>query len=157
MRILGIDPGTATVGYGVVDQVACDENKAVNYGIVQTSPDLSTEDRLQIIYHDVSDLIKEFQPDVVAIEQLFFFKNQKTIITVAQARGVLLLAAKECGIKIAEYTPLQVKQALTGYGKADKSEVQAMVQRMLNLDKIPRPDDAADALAIALCYLNHYN
>jgi len=154
MRLLGIDPGTATTGYGVIDKSACDKIQVITYGIIQTQADLSPDCRLQIIYHDVFNLIEEFMPDIMAIEQLFFFKNQKTIITVSQARGVILLAARECNIQIVEYTPLQVKQALTGYGKASKKEVQEMLKIMLDLDRIPSPDDAADAVAIALCHAN---
>lgn len=152
MLILGIDPGTATVGYGLLRVENNDISEVVNYGIIKTTPDYSMPQRLKIIFDDMNDLISSFKPDVLAIETLFFFKNSKTVITVSQARGVILLAAANFGLEIFEYTPLQVKVALTGYGRADKNEMQNSVKDFLNLDKIPKPDDAADALAIAVCH-----
>lgn len=155
MVILGIDPGTATVGYGLLRVTNSEISEVVNYGIIRTTPDCSMPERLKIIFDDMNDLITSFKPDVLAIETLFFFKNSKTVITVSQARGVLLLAAASFSLKIFEYTPLQVKMALTGYGRADKSEMQSSVKDFLNLEKIPKPDDAADALAIAICHHQH--
>ncbi len=155
MRILGIDPGTATTGYGLIDIVGDDNIEVVNYGVIQTpSSDVMTE-RLKAIFEDINYLMDTFNPDIMAIEELFFFKNAKTIITVSQARGVILVAGANHGIEIVEYTPLQVKLNLTGYGRADKNEMQTTVMQLLNLDEIPKPDDAADALAIALCHHQH--
>lgn len=151
MRILGIDPGLATVGWGVIDYVK-GKAKVVAYGTVLTSKDDKLPDRLKVIEQDVKTIITKFQPDEVALEELFFNNNVTTAINVAQARGVILLTVvKECG-KLFEYTPLQIKQALTGYGRAEKHQIQEMTKLMLGLDKIPRPDDAADALAIALTH-----
>ena len=153
MRILGIDPGTGTTGYGLIDGNTDDDCKAVTYGVISTTPKEFMPIRLKILFEDINELIKEFKPDVFAIEELFFFKNSKTVITVSQARGVLLLAAIQNNLEIVEFTPLQIKQTLTGYGRADKREVQEMVTHSLGLPKIPQPDDAADALGVALCYL----
>ncbi len=151
MRILGIDPGLATVGWGVIDYIN-GKAKVVSYGTILTSKDDKLPDRLKVIEEDLKCIISKFKPDEVALEELFFNNNVTTAINVAQARGVILLTAvKECG-KLFEYTPLQIKQALTGYGRADKHQIQEMTKLMLNLTKIPRPDDAADALAIALTH-----
>lgn len=157
MVILGIDPGTATVGYGLIEVNKTDITRVINYGVIQTSSKLEMKDRLNIIFDDMNELIENFNPDTISIEQLFFFKNAKTVISVSQARGVILLSATRKKLDIYEYTPLQVKMALTGYGRADKSEVQNSVKDILNLDKIPKPDDAADALAIAICHHQHLN
>ena len=149
--VLGIDPGTATTGFGLIQ-----ENRKglelVEYGIIATSPDLSMEKRLQLIYHKILKLIKLHQPVSCAVEKLFFQRNVTTAISVGQARGVILLALAEMNIRCAEYTPLEVKQAVTGYGVANKKQVQLMVQSILNMSAIPKPDDAADALAIAICH-----
>lgn len=153
MRILGIDPGTATTGYGVIDRDATGY-KLVDYGCILTPPDKEMPKRLEMIYQGIGELIDTFKPDEMAIEELFFNRNITTAITVGQARGVLLLGASQKGIKIAEYTPLQVKQAIAGYGKADKKQVQFMIKTMLKLKDVPKPDDAADALAIAICHSN---
>jgi len=153
MLVLGIDPGTATTGFGLVKQA---RGKAiiVRYGVIKTSPAMDMPNRLVKIKREYTALLEEYQPDAVAIEALFHYKNSKTVISVAQSRGVLLMAAADQAIEIAEYTPLQVKQAVTGIGNADKRQVQVMVQKILSLDSIPKPDDAADALAIALCHLH---
>ena len=150
IRVLGIDPGYATVGYGVVD---CENHKliAVNYGAIVTASTIPFHERLEEIYSDVCDIIKTYSPDCMAVERLFFTNNQKTGIDVAQARGVILLAAAQNGVCVSEHTPLQVKQAVTGYGKATKNQVQEMIKRILNLPAIPKPDDTSDALAIAIC------
>lgn len=150
MRILGIDPGFAIVGYGVIDYSG-NKFKVVHYGAITTQAGENIFDRLKKIYDDLVDIINYFKPDAMAIEELFFNSNQKTAINVAQARGILVLAAMNAGVKIYEYTPLQVKQAVTGYGRADKNQVQQMVKLLLSLDKVPKPDDTADALAIAVC------
>lgn len=153
MRILGIDPGLAIVGYGIIDK---DYNsyKTVAYDAVLTAAHTPIENRIKIIYDEVSLLIAQYKPDVMSIEELFFNNNAKTALAVGQARGVILLAAVERGIPIYEYTPLQVKQALTGYGRASKMQIQQMMKSLLGLREIPKPDDVADALAIAVCHGN---
>lgn len=151
MIILGIDPGLATVGYGVIEYDG-KHSKVVDYGVIQTPKEENTASRLAMIDKASEQLIKKFKPDAIAIEELFFNTNVTTAIRVAMARGVLLLnAVKYCG-DLFEYTPLQIKQAMVGYGRADKKQVQEMVKIYLKLDKIPRPDDAADALAVALTH-----
>ncbi len=153
MRILGIDPGLATIGWGVID-VERGNPKLVDYGAVLTPKDESIPTRLCLIEKGIKQLISTFNPTEIAIEELFFNTNITTGINVAQARGVILLTCvKECG-RLFEYTPLQIKQALTGYGRADKQQIQHMVKTFLKLNKIPRPDDAADALAVALTHCN---
>lgn len=151
MRILGIDPGYAIVGCGVVDCVHS-RFTMVDYGAITTPAGMPMEDRLDIIHQKLTYAIKKYKPEAMAIEQLFFTTNQKTVIAVAQARGVLLLCAKQQGLEIFEYTPLQVKQAVVGYGRAEKNQVMEMTKRILKLDHVPKPDDAADALAIAICH-----
>lgn len=151
MRILGIDPGTATVGWGIID-IQGGNTKAVAFGHISTSKDSSPQKRLLEISENISTLVKKYRPEEAAVEELFFFKNQKTIIAVAQARGCILLTLENLCVSIFGYTPLEVKQALTNYGRADKSQVQLMVKAILKLSTIPQPDDAADALAIALCH-----
>lgn len=151
MIVLGIDPGIAIVGYGVLEFVG-NRYSLLEYGTIETSPDKSTDERLKIIYDELINLIDQYKPEELAIEKLFHQKNTKTVINVAQARGVEILACVNSGLKVYEYTPLQIKQALTGYGRASKIQMQEAVKRILNLDGIPKPDDAADALAIALCH-----
>jgi crossover junction endodeoxyribonuclease RuvC len=153
MKILGIDPGTATTGWAVVEEKNKNP-KLIACGCVNTSKFHSDEERLVEIGRDIALLIKKYQPNEAAIEDLFFFKNLKTAITVAQARGVILYEIKKNLAPLFSYTPLQVKQALTGYGRADKKQMQEMVKNILKLQCIPKPDDAADAVAIALCHLN---
>lgn len=156
MRVIGIDPGTAIVGYGIID-FKNNKYEVINYGVITTSKISPIEERLHIIYKELSHILDEYKPEYIAIEDLFYFKNNKTIISVSQARGVILLAAQEREIKISNYTPLQVKIGVTGYGKAEKKQVQFMIQKFLNLDEIPKPDDAADALAIAFTHINALN
>lgn len=152
MIIVGFDPGLATLGYGVIKKELKKKPEMIDYGIISTPKDMNLPDRLTLIEKGVKQVIEKFRPDEIAIEELFFAKNVKTGIAVAHARGVLLLTAtKEC-CKIFEYTPLQIKQALTGYGRADKPQMQKMVKTLLGLKAIPRPDDAADALAVALTH-----
>ena len=153
MKALGIDPGTATTGFGILESDG-DRVKVVDYGCIKTSSKLSSNVRLQQIYSNMKKIISKFKPESIAVEKLFFGVNTKTAMAVGQARGVILLAASQANVRIAEYTPLEVKMALTGYGRADKHQMQQMVKRLLKLDVIPKPDDAADALAIALCHLN---
>lgn len=155
MRVLGIDPGTATTGYGVVDYLQGRE-KLVHYGTIRTAARLDMPARLCQIKRELDQLLEDYHPDVVAVEELFYNRNSKTVITVAQSRGVVLMAAAAAGLSVAEYTPLQVKQSVVGYGNADKRQVQLMVQRILGMKEIPTPDDAADALAIAICCLHSY-
>jgi len=156
MRVLGIDPGTAIMGWGVVEKNKDVGNgvKLVAYGAVKTSPGLDMPMRLKDLYDGLTAQIKRYKPEAVAIEDLFFFKNQKTVIKVGQARGVAILSAVNLDIPVFDYTPLQVKQAITGYGRAEKKQVQKMVSLILGMKEVPKPDDAADALAIAICHLN---
>ncbi|NJL93737.1 MAG: crossover junction endodeoxyribonuclease RuvC [Anaerolineae bacterium] len=154
MLILGLDPGTATTGYGLVHEAADGSLAAVDFGVITTAAKVPMPKRLLQLHTELRRLLERFQPDEVAIEQLFFGKAATTGITVAQARGVLLLACAQHSLPIAEYKPLTVKQSLVGYGGAEKLQMQIMVQQLLNLDALPRPDDAADGLAIAIAHLN---
>lgn len=153
LRILGIDPGTATTGWAVVEETK-KTLRLIAYGCINTSKTKTDAERLVEIGKDVKILLKKYKPAEVAMEDIFFFKNLKTAITVAQARGVILYELKKNQLPIENYTPLQVKQALTGYGRADKKQIQLMVKNILKLKSIPQPDDAADAVAIAICHLN---
>ncbi len=155
MRILGIDPGYAIVGYGAVE---LEKNKfyPIEFGAITTKAHTQFEDRLEVVYTKLDEVIKRTKPDALAIEQLFFTTNQKTVIQVAQARGVIILCARMNNIPVFEYTPLQVKQSVAGYGKALKKQVQEMVRILLRLEKTPKPDDTADALAIAICHGHSY-
>ena len=153
MVILGIDPGYALIGYGVISYNA-GRFKTINFGAVTTSPSLSFPQRLEVIYRDINQLIKEFKPDALSIEKLFFNTNTTTAIDVAQARGTILLAAQMNGVPIYEYTPLQVKSAVVGFGRAEKTQVMEMTRSLLGLAKVPKPDDTADALALAICHAN---
>jgi crossover junction endodeoxyribonuclease RuvC len=149
--ILGIDPGTATMGWGVVRQEGS-RIRYVQHGAITTPPDWPMPRRLGRLFDGVTQIVEGYRPETVAVEELFFNTNVTTAITVGQARGVAILAAYRAGIEVAEYTPLQVKQAITSYGRADKRQVQEMVKALLNLREIPRPDDAADGLAIAITH-----
>lgn len=151
--VVGIDPGTAITGYGVVGQTAAGEFELLACGVIRTAAQERMPARLKELYEDFVALLAEFRPDQVAIEKLFFGRNVTTAITVGQARGVLLLATAQHRIPLAEYTPAEVKQAITGYGNAEKRQVQEMVQRLLHLPTLPKPDDAADGVAVALCHL----
>ena len=155
MRVLGIDPGTATTGYGLIDASSAGD-ELVTYGVILTSAELPLEQRLALIHRRLSDLLAEFQPEAVAVEDLFFGKNTRSALSVAQARGVALLATAQHGLAAEVYRPIQVKQAVAAYGGASKLQVQQMVRMLLRLPEIPRPDDAADALAIALCHAHSY-
>lgn len=151
MRILGIDPGIATIGFGVIDSEK-NSLKLVNYGVITTPAKTALSSRLDRIYDDMSEICSAFSPDAIAFEELFFNTNITTGISVAHGRGVLLLAGYRYGAPVFEYTPLQVKQAVVGYGRAEKKQVIDMVKRILNMKTAPKPDDAADALAIAICH-----
>jgi crossover junction endodeoxyribonuclease RuvC len=155
MLTLGIDPGTATTGFGLIT-----EKKSrlvfVDHGVITTTPKESSQGRLRRIYGDLKKIMKDYKPRVVAIERIYFGVNTKTAIAVGQARAMALLTAAELKIRVAEYSPLEVKLAVTGYGRADKKQVQHMVKTLLGLSEIPKPDDAADALAIAICHVHSY-
>lgn len=151
MVVLGIDPGTAITGFGVISYQG-NHFKKIAYGVVRTEAGLPIAVRLKQIYQQVTEIITTYSPEVVVVEELFFNRNVTTAITVGQARGVILLAASMAQVEIAEYTPLQVKQAVVGYGRAEKRQVQEMVRMLLCLPELPKPDDAADALAIAICH-----
>ncbi len=153
MLALGIDPGTATTGYGLVRWLPTGAYEMVDFGAVLTEAGQPMPERLSELFHKLSQIIELHQPDTSAVEQLFFQTNVKTAISVGQARGVAILALAEAHVPVGEYSPLQIKQAVTGYGKADKRQVQEMVRLLLNMDEIPKPDDAADALAVAICHL----
>lgn len=156
MLVLGIDPGTATTGYGFVREIFDGSLEVVDYGVIETPAKMPMEQRLLQLYRELTDLILLHRPDCGAVEKLFFHNNVTTAITVGQARGVVLLAMAQAEIQVAEYTPLEIKQAITGYGSAGKKQMQEMVKVLLELESIPRPDDAADALAAAVCYVHRY-
>ena len=151
MKILGIDPGYAILGWGVIEKTG-NHFRPLGYGALTTSKDTEMPARLEILYDGLREIIEEYRPDVSSIEKLFFNTNTTTAINVGQARGVALLACSKGGLEIAEYTPLQIKQALVGYGRADKKQIQFMVKTILNLRDVPKPDDTADALAAAICH-----
>ena len=153
MRVLGIDPGTAITGYAVVEEER-GQLHLIDLGVINTPAKSPLPSRLQKIYTDLRHTIDTHQPDAAAVEQLFFSRNVRTAMAVGHARGVTLLALADAGLSIAEYTPMQIKQAITGYGNADKRQIQEMVRMLLDLREIPRPDDAADAAAVAICYLH---
>ena len=153
MIALGIDPGFAIMGYGVVEKVGY-QYRAIDYGVIETPAHTENGDRLLKIWNGLNYILEKFHPDAVGVEELFFNRNVTTAIQVAQARGVALLAARAADIPLFEYTPLQVKQAVVGYGRAEKKQIQQMMKIMLGLNEIPKPDDAADALAIAITHLN---
>jgi crossover junction endodeoxyribonuclease RuvC len=154
MIILGVDPGTATMGYGILEKSG-NRFRALAYGALETPKTIPAHERLLALYRGLRGLCETYQPDALVTEQLLFQTNRRTAIAVARAAGIALLVAAEQGIEWREYTPLQVKQAVTGYGGADKKQVQTMVQRLLGLESVPKPDDAADALAIAICHAHH--
>lgn len=153
MIILGIDPGTATTGYGIIKN-SSNKLELIDYGCIKTTTNKSTAGRLFIIDEGLTEIIKKHKPNQVAVEDIFFFKNLKTAVKVSQARGVILSCIARNKLPVQEYTPLQVKQAVASYGRAEKSQIQKMVKLLLNLKQIPKPDDAADALAVAICCAN---
>jgi len=156
MIVIGIDPGLATVGFGVIRT----ENSMiipVSYGCIRTSADKQTPQRLLEIFIEIRSLFEKYRPEVIAVEKLFFTRNVTNALSVSEARGVIFLAAQQQRVPVIEYTPNQVKQAITGSGRADKKQMQAMIKRLLNLDEIPEPDDAADGLSIALCHIHFEN
>ncbi len=153
LRVIGIDPGTATTGWAVLEEKKTGDYSPIAYGHINTDKGQPNEKRLLEICTDLEKIIEKYHPHEAAIEELFYFKNQKTIIKVAQSRGAILLTLKRKNVRICGYTPLQLKQALTGYGRADKRQIQEMVKNILRLSEIPKPDDTADAIAIAMCHL----
>ena len=150
--IIGIDPGTATTGFGIVEENRDGSVHCIQYGVIRTPADLPMPERLVQIYQDLQEILLLHNPQFAAVEKLFFSKNVTNAISVGQARGVVLLALQQHHIPIAEFTPMQIKQAVSGYGGAGKKQIQTMIQVLLKLDILPEPDDAADALAVALCY-----
>lgn len=154
MLVIGLDPGTATTGYGLVRESADGSLQAVAYGVITTPAKIEMPVRLAQLYSELSEILLLHKPDTAAVEKLFFQKNVTTAISVAQGRGAALVALAQSGLDVAEYTPLEIKQAVAGYGGAGKQQVQQMVRALLNLEDIPRPDDAADALAVAICHLH---
>lgn len=157
MKTLGIDPGTAIMGWGIVDDDGSGGMCAVEYGVITTSKDLALSQRLQLLYRGLMEIIERYQPATAGVEELFFSKNVTTALAVGHARGVILLALADADIPVHEYRPMAVKQAVTGYGHADKQQMQEMVRLTLGLDETPKPDDAADALAIAICHATTMN
>ena len=153
---MGIDPGVATVGFGIISEKG-GHPKPFRYGVISTPAGMRLALRLKQINDDVSELIRTFKPDAIAVEELFFNTNQKTAVSVAHGRAAVLLAGEEHGIPMFEYTPLQVKKAVVGYGRATKKQVMEMVRRLLEMEEVPKPDDAADALAIAICHARNAN
>ena len=156
MKILGIDPGMAIVGYSLVEFDGTNV-MLLNSGSIKTSKDHTESQRLLEIFEDITTIIERYKPDVASIEKLFFFKNQKTVMPVAAARGVLMMALEKCGVPTFEYTPMEVKQVLTGYGRAEKSEVGQMVKLAFNGQELPKLDDTVDAMAIAICHTRGFN
>ena len=152
MRIIGIDPGTGILGFGIIETGKNGKASLVDGGVIRTPLKEDDAARLETIYDELTDIIVQTKPTEMAVEKLFFAQNITTAMTVAQARGVVLLCGRQAGLKIAEYTPLQIKQALTGYGRAEKKQMQEMVRAILGLNEVPRPDDCADALATAVCH-----
>ncbi|MDQ2087822.1 crossover junction endodeoxyribonuclease RuvC [Herbivorax sp. ANBcel31] len=153
MVIMGIDPGIAIIGYGMVSYKG-NKFTPMDYGAIKTDSSMNLSQRLLVLYNRLEEIIEKYKPDVVSIEELFFNKNIKTALTVGHGRGVAVLAAARADVEVFEYTPLQVKQSVVGYGRAEKAQVQQMIKIILNLKKIPRPDDVADALAVAVCHGN---
>ena len=154
MLVIGIDPGTATTGFGLVREYQDGSLELVEYGVIETSSKLPIAERLAEIYQKLIEVLNLHRPESGAVEKLYFQRNVRTAISVGQGRGVAMLALAESGVEVVEYTPLQVKQAVTGYGRADKNQIQQMVRTLLRMNEIPRPDDAADALAVAICHIH---
>jgi len=154
MLVIGIDPGTARTGYGLIRQTPVGGLELVDFGVITTPPDALMPNRLMQLHSDLSEFLSLHKPDSGAVEKLFFQRNISTAISVGQARGVALLALAQAGVEIDEYTPREIKQAVVGYGNAEKAQIQQMVRTLLEMESIPRPDDAADALAVAICHLH---
>ena len=155
MLVIGIDPGTAITGYGLVREDETGKLIAVDYGVITTPSSMQMPDRLSVIYEELNTVLSKYKPHTSAVEKIFFSKNVKTAMSVGQARGVVLLSLAQTGIDIANYSPNEIKLSVTGYGGADKRQIQEMVKVLLELEEIPKPDDAADALAVAICHLQN--
>lgn len=153
MKIIGIDPGSALIGWGIIEKTG-GSPKPIDFGTISFPPKIAQSEKLVKIEKNIADLIIKHRPEILAIEKIFFFKNAKTVIAVAEARGVILLAAAKAGLEVYEYTPLQIKQAVSAYGRAEKTQIKNMVKLLLNLKEAPKSDDAADALACAICCAN---
>ncbi|HEY59924.1 MAG TPA: crossover junction endodeoxyribonuclease RuvC [Anaerolineae bacterium] len=156
MLVLGIDPGTAITGYGLIEELNNKQLKLITCGTIRTVADLAHEKRLLVLYREIRNLLLLHKPDCAAVEELFFQTNVRTALSVGQARGAILLALAQAGVPVSEYNPLEVKQAVTGYGAADKNQVQSMVKVLLGMPEVPRPDDVADSLAVAICHIHSY-
>jgi len=154
MLVIGLDPGTATTGYGLVRESPDGTLTGIAYGVIRTPARAAIADRLAQLYEELTEILQLHRPDTAAVEKLFFQSNVTTAISVAQGRGATLVALSQAGLEVAEYTPMEIKQAIAGYGGADKAQMQQMVRALLNLEEIPRPDDAADALAVAICHIH---
>ncbi len=154
MAVIGIDPGTAITGFGIIEENTDGSIQPLDYGVIRTESSLKPEERLVSIYRQLGEVVSRHRIESAAVEKLFFQKNAKTALSVGEARGVILLALTQKGIPLYEYNPVDIKQAVTGYGRADKPQMQQMVKVLLELDEIPRPDDAADALAVAICHIH---
>jgi crossover junction endodeoxyribonuclease RuvC len=154
MAVIGIDPGTALTGYGIIEENADQSLNVIKYGVIRTPAKEKLEIRLEAIYSQLNSILSLYKPDAGAVERLYFQRNTSTAISVGQARGVAMLALSQAGLSISEYNPVDIKQAVVGYGKATKKQVQQMVKILLNLDHVPKPDDAADALAVAICHIH---
>jgi len=154
MAVIGIDPGTAATGFGFIEQKSDGQLKLINYGVIKTPSKDPPEKRLLTLFSQLKELLKQYRPETSAVEKLYFQRNVKTAMSVGQARGVILLALSESRIPVYEYNPMDVKQAVAGYGRADKHQIQEMVRTLLRLPDIPKPDDAADALAVAICHIH---
>lgn len=157
MITIGIDPGLGTTGYGIVQLTSTNSYQPIDYGAILTPTKLPLSKRLQVLYDSLTELLRRYQPDYGAVERLFFARNITTAITVGQARGVAMLALAQAGLEVVEYSPPEIKEAVTGYGNAEKHQIQVMVQSLLGLKETPKPDDAADGLAIAICHLQRVN
>lgn len=156
MLVLGIDPGMAATGYGLVREKGDGSLVPLDFGVIRTSSDVPMPDRLLHLFHELLEIVSQHHPDHAAVEKLYFQRNVRTAMSVGQARGVALLALAHSEVSISEYTPLEIKQSVTGYGNAEKMQIQQMVRSLLSMDDIPRPDDAADALAVAICHAHSY-
>ncbi len=154
MAVIGIDPGTALTGYGIVEELPDQSLQVIDYGVIRTNSTDKPEIRLRKIFSQLNEILSLYKPEMAAVEKLFFQRNTRTAMSVGQARGVAILSLAEAGLSISEYDPVEIKQAVVGYGKASKNQVQQMVKILLNLQEIPKPDDAADALAVAICHIH---
>ena len=154
MAVIGIDPGTALTGYGIIEELPDKSLYLIDFGVIRTDSKEKQEIRLRIIFSQLNSILSAYKPEIGAVEKLYFQRNARTAISVGQARGVAILSLAEAGLSISEYDPVEIKQAVVGYGKASKNQVQQMVKLLLNLEEIPKPDDAADALAVAICHIH---